>query len=401
MGNICSFCVLYYGRFIQVWKNVAPRKTSSNVSPMRLRQGFSSIFVGGTSVFFMFLFLLTGCSGIKTDNGTYTIAVMLPLGGEDSFPASEVLRGMEIARNEINLFGGVLGVKIDLVVCDMSAKDFDFVGTFNALRRSGVKVFNIGFDKDAILRHKMIAGCDDIFVNYLCNYPPITIGSKNSTRIFLNSAQQGDVMASAIDASQTGERQLVIMSEDNFYGKSSADYLSFCLGGERTKIYRDVFGTSERNFDVFSDQVERLRAGFVYYIGNGSSLPNFVLSMAKSGYDKVVVANCGFFNLNFIPPKSLKLLRVETLFQQGGVNGEISKRFVESYKKKYGEDASWMAACGYDSIVLLSRAASKQKLNPASMRDFFSGLKYEGAMGIIAFDHTADTTMQIGLAHSK
>ncbi len=368
---------------------------------MKLKSEIAATAIMGAFATVAISLLSVGCSSVKIDEGTYPVGVMLPLSGEDSEAAREVLRGMEMARDEINSSGGVSGVKMSLVLRDMAAKDFDFVDTFNALRRSGVKVLNIGFDKEVILRHKAISGCDDIFVNYLCTYPPVTIGSKNSTRIFLNGAQQGDIMASAVDADQKGERQLVIMNVDNFYGKSNADYLSFCLKTDKVKIYRDVFGSAEKDFDIFSTQIKRLWAEYVFYVGNGATLPDFVSSLAKCGYDKAVVANCGFLNFNFVPPNSLELLRIETLFQQGKLKGEVSRRFAANYKMKYAKDASWMAACGYDSIVLLARAASKQRFNPASMRGFFSNMKCEGAMGSIEFDASADTTMQIELVRQK
>ncbi len=349
---------------------------------------------------FLTLFCVA-CSSVKIEQGSYPMGVMLPLTGDDAQVANDALRGMELARDEINKAGGISGIPLSFVVRDMSDKDFDFADTINALRRSGVKVLNIGFDREVIFRHKSISACDDIFVNYLCTYAPVTLGAENSTRVFLNGAQVGDIMATAVDKTQQGERQIVIMNVDNFYGKSNADYLSFCVSSDKAKVYRDVFGRAEKNFDIFSEQIKRLWADYVFYVGDGLTLPDFVSSLSKSAYEKSIVANCGFYNLDFRYTGKSPFFRVETKFQQGKVATVVSQNFVKNYKARYGVEPSWVAACAYDGITLLAEAVKDKKFNPAQMRKFFINKIHNGAMGEIKFDSSADSTMSLELARKN
>ncbi|MFR6033723.1 MAG: ABC transporter substrate-binding protein [Bacilli bacterium] len=128
----------------------------------------------------------------------HNMGVFLPLSGSNAEAASEVLNGMRIAESHVNSQGGLNGVRLSLKVADTSNPDYEFSSAFNSMASDGVKVFNIGFGNETVFLCRTLAGEENIFVNYLSSYAPVTLDSKNSTRIFISAAQQGDVMASAL-----------------------------------------------------------------------------------------------------------------------------------------------------------------------------------------------------------
>ena len=107
------------------------------------------------------------------------------------------------------------------------------------------------------------------------------------------------------------------MNVDNLVGKSNGDYLGFVLNVGKTKLYKDVYGEGETRFGVFGEQIMRLWAQYVFYVGYGKELSPFLLHLGKSGFKGEVVADCGFY---YEPkpevPSGIKLVRVETLFQR-------------------------------------------------------------------------------------
>lgn len=342
---------------------------------------------------------ISGCSGASSSDGlVYKMGVILPLGGSDAEAARDALAGMEIARDQINVEGGMDGAKLALSVADSSSKDYEFSSAYNSMIGKGVKVFNIGFGQDTVKLQKYLSSDDTIFVNYLSSYPPVTLDVNNCTRIFMNAAQEGDVMAAAVDRSDDSERQLVLMSVNNLEGKAAGDYLAFSVNVGKNKIYKDVFGVGETRFDIFSAQIKRLWAEYVFYVGNGRELPHFLESVGKADFKGVLVANCGFYydNISSVP-EGIKLLRVETLFQQGKIKTKVSEDFVREFQKRHGRKPTWAAAYGYDGIILLSKSAKSAKYNPANMREFFTGKTFEGAIGTLKFDTTADSLSEIEL----
>lgn len=347
---------------------------------------------------FLGLLFVVGCA-TKSDveKVVYPIGVVLPLTGDCAVASQEIIKGMEIACDEINSNGGISGIDLKLVVKDSGSTDTTLLETFDSMRRKGVKVFNLGFGKETIFTKKLVASCDDVFVNYMCSYPPITLDMPNSTRIFMNGAQVGDIMATAVKRVDDSTIQIVSMNVDNFFGKADGDYLAFNLKLPKTKFYRDVFGEGEKKFDIFGEQIMRLFAEYVFYVGYGFELREFTESLVKVGYQKTIVANCGLTDINFKPSEKIKLFKVEPLFSQGKINTPVSEKFVASYKAKYGVAPTWKSAYGYDSIKLLSSAVEKSRFMPSKMRSYFTNLKYEGAIGKIEFDKTADSTSELSL----
>ena len=351
---------------------------------------------------------LCSCSGVAEPNGegnreaSYNMGVFLPLSGSNAEAASEVLNGMRIAESHVNSQGGLNGVRLSLKVADTSNPDYEFSSAFNSMASDGVKVFNIGFGNETVFLCRTLAGEENIFVNYLSSYAPVTLDSKNSTRIFISAAQQGDVMASAVDRSDGAEKQLVLMNVDNLVGKSNGDYLGFVLNVGKTKLYKDVYGEGETRFGVFGEQIMRLWAQYVFYVGYGKELSPFLLHLGKSGFKGEVVADCGFY---YEPkpevPSGIKLVRVETLFQRGEIKTPVSLNFRRDYKAAYGREPTWMAAYGYDSVMLLSKAAVEAKFDPKKMRAFFADKTYDAAIGNISFDSSGDSVSELTLAEQK
>ncbi len=340
--------------------------------------------------------LICGCTSTDS-NVVYRVGAILPMRGELAVASAEILRGMKVAEDEINSRGGVAGVPFEVVSADALSGDVSLLESFDKMRRNGVKVFSIGFGKETIFTKKLVASCDDVFVNYMCSYPPITLDMPNCTRIFVNGAQVGDIMSKFLKREDGEKVQLVTMNVDNPFGKADADYLSFNLKVSKTKYYRDIFGEGEKRFDIFGEQIMRLDADCVFYVGYGSELREFVDSLVRAGYKNSIVANCGLLATDFPVSDKVSLYRAETLFEQGKIDTPISRKFVSAYEKKYGEKPSWKAAYGYDSVMLLVASAENSRFITFKMRDYFKNLKYDGAIGKIEFDSSADSLSEMSL----
>ncbi len=345
---------------------------------------------------FLVCAVLCGCVS-KDSNISYPIGAILPMQGELAVASAEILRGMEVAKDEINARGGIVGIPVRIEKADALSGNVSLLESFDKMRRRGVKVFSIGFGKETIFTKKLVSSCDDVFVNYMCSYPPITLDMPNCTRIFVNGAQAGDVMSKFLKREENEKIQLVTMNVDNPFGKSDADYLSFNLKVGKTKHYRDVFAEGERRFEIFGEQIMRLYADCVFYVGYGAELREFVESLARAGYEKSIVANCGLLSEDFVVPEKISLYKVETLFEQGKIDTPISKKFVSAYEAKYGKKPTWKAAYGYDSVMLLASSVENSRFTPANMREYFKNLKYDGAIGKIEFDSSADSISEMSL----
>lgn len=324
------------------------------------------------------------------------MGVILPLTGVNSEAAREALNGMELAAQKVNSEGGIAGLNLKIVARDANGSDkLNFEEHFDSLRRDGVKVITLGFDEKVVAWHQRLLKCDDAFMNFFCQYPPATIDSQNTVRIFLNGAQDGDLLSKIVKRSDKRDTRIVLMSVDSMFGKSCGDYLAFCVRLKRTKIYTDVFSQGTRNFSVFSEQIQRLFPDYIFYVGRGEGLPAFVDSVARSGFNGTVAASAVFDFKKFKIPNGIKFCRTATLFEMGKIKTPVSLEFVAAYKAKYGKPPTWVAAYGYDSIVSLSKAVLAAKFDPSKMRDYFIDKRIEGAIGAMDFDSTADPLSEL------
>ena len=342
---------------------------------------------------------LSACSTApKFGEDVYPMGAILPLTGENSEAAREVLNGMELAAQKLNASGAMAGLKIKIVARDANGSDnLSFEEHFDSLRRDGVRVISVGFDENVVAWHQRLCKCDDAFINYFCQYPPATLDSQNSARIFLNGAQDGDILSKAVERSDRRDTRIVLMSVDSMFGKACGDYLAFCVRLERTKLYTDVFSQNTRDFSIFSSQMKRLFPDCIFYVGRGGELENFVKSVASEGYKGRVAASAVFDFKPFKIPEGIKFCRTATLFELGKINTAVSRGFVAEYKSKYGKAPTWPAAYGYDAVMELSKAVEAAKFNPSKMRGYFEGRKTDGAIGRLEFDKTADPTSELEL----
>ncbi len=336
-------------------------------------------------------FALCACSSPDAGDTACKMGVVLPLGGKDSAAANAVLDGMMLACDEVNSKGGILGVPLSLDVRDSSDSDFSFFESFDSMRSDGIRVFHLGLSEETVFLNQTTSKCGDVFVNWLSDYPPITLEGSNSVRIFINGAQEGDLMSMLV---KRGDKDvnIVVMNVDNKAGKSVGDYLAFNLKLEKTNLYKDVFGSGEKNFSVFREQIARLSADYVFYAGTGRELGDFVSSLSDGGFSGDVISTCPYFSKKIPHSKNMRLFEVATLFEQGKINTKESKAFVEAFKRRYGRSPNWLSAYGYDSVKLAAMAMEKSRFNPAKMRPLFAGKSFNGAIGEIVFDKSGDST---------
>ena len=73
--------------------------------------------------------------------------------------------------------------------------------------------------------------------------------------------------------------------------------------------------------------------------------------------------------------------------------GEVTQRFVNAYKKRYGEEPELFAAEGYDCVQLIADAIRTfgGDAKATKIRDYLYSVKgYAGASGLISFDSNGD-----------
>ncbi len=345
------------------------------------------------------LALSTACSSVKAPKDAETMGVILPLSelSPDSETANSVKRGMMLAQKRINTEGGIGGKRLEIIFKDAGKDYFETGQTIRAMADSGIKFLHLGFTNQIIFEMPDLKDREDLLINYLGTYPPATVSNKNSVRIFLNGAQIALLMATAYENPRKEEVRVVILNNADNSCKSSADYLSFEIKDEKTKIYRDIYSRGEKNFEIFASQIMRLNAPYFFNYGYAPEADKLLSALTKAGYKGTFVSNALGNESGLAINGDIKIFSVKTDFELGKVKTSENAEFTKAYKAEYSAEPNWAAAYGYDSVVLFAKAMREANGDTKKAREFFLNKSFECAVGKITFDSMADSTSELSL----
>ncbi len=342
-----------------------------------------------------------GCSSTGEDNSV-RMGVILPHGeSSDKFTSEFIENGMRLAMTEINQSGGINGKQLNLVFENTKDSSHDTMQAADRLIHQNIRFLHVGLGNQVVKINPELNKVDNVFVNYLSAYPPAVVSGKNSVRIFLNAAQEGDIIGKAIKVEGSEDVRALIMNADDYVCKSAAAYIAFQTGLKNERIYKDVYKRDENYFDIFASQIERLRPQYLINYGYGNELNSLLLSLSNKNYKGIVITNCATDEIKSYQYPRIKLKRLCTNFELGKVKTDASLKFKAVYKKLYGKEPIWAAAYGYDSIKLFAEAIKISGQDTAKAKEYFTNRTCYGAIGTITFDSAGDSISELTLVENE
>lgn len=334
---------------------------------------------------------LAGCALRENapNRDLFEIGVLLPFEGGYAEASREIFEGMCVARDFVDSEGGVGGSNVFLN--PVSVQSSGVLAAVDALGAKGVRLFCIGLDENIAYNKEALAKRENMFFCFLGTYPPATLDMSNSARIFLNGAQQGDLMADFARRKCKGGASYVVMAQDGDVWKSLADYLVLGLDSRTVKIYRDSFSPNEGDFAEFARAVRRTGAECIFYIGAGGNIREFAQAFGTGRDTTLVAANCPL-----LAPRASngdwRYYGVQPAFENALPNAEneIKKRFESEYERRFGRRAGWLAHYGFDAVYMACAAAKEGAVSPRKMREYFTNSTRFGVCGKLEFDSSAD-----------
>ena len=340
---------------------------------------------------------LSACAGAPdAGDGTVRMGVILPLGGPKGEFAQNVRRGMELAAERIAAENA--GAKrLELVFADTKGDRDELAGIIKGFVARDIKALHAGFTADIAYDIDAFGLLKDSLVNYLCSYPPAAVHSPNGVRIFLNGAQECEMLAKFAEPKKGEERKLMIMGVNDPAGKSCANYLKFQAENPAVKIMEDTFRDGETRFDIFAEQIAMLKSDCVLMYGYGDAAGPACESLKKTDFEGTFAANCGFYESGLKSSDRVAAFEIATAFSLGKVKNPESAAFVAAYEKKYGQKPHWTAAYGHDSVMLVWKALKAADYDAPNARAWLLGKTFEGAIGKISIDGLGDSTGELEL----
>ena len=334
---------------------------------------------------------LTGCNGGDSDK--INIGGLAPLTGKLSVYGIACNQGIQMAIEEINQAGGVLGKQINYIYEDEKGDNTEAVNAYNKL----------------VQNDQIVALLGDVTTT-----PTIAVAQE--------AARDGIPMITAtgtgVEITQKGENVFRACFTDPFQGTLMASYAAQKLGAKTAAILYNTADDYSRGLTAaFEETAAQLGLSVVEKVSYTGGDVDF-----KAQLTQVKAKNPDVF---FIPVyyEDAALITVQakevgiscTLLGADGWDGVLDKvdesnldalskvylpmhyssegtdenlqNFVKKYTEKYNETPNSFAALGYDAAYMMKNAIEKaNSTDKAAIVAALKDIEFDGVTGHIVFD---------------
>jgi branched-chain amino acid transport system substrate-binding protein len=296
------------------------------------------------------------------------VGVLAPLSGFAAADGKSALTGVEIAAEEINGKGGLLGRRVELVVYDDQADPKQAVSFARRLVELDKVSLIIGASySGASLAAAPVANEAGVpFMAAYAVHPDITRGKPFAFRMGLLGPVQGRVGAQLVSDLQV--KRVAVLTIQNDFGRSlEAGFREHAGKVGLEIVFADLYPPGNQNFTPVLARIRASGAEALYASGYYAEAANLVRQARALGMRIPIIGQEGYDSPKFIElagPAAEGVL-ITTTLDRDSRNPEV-QGFLSKYRAKAGIPADMVAASGYSALKVLAMAAQKAgRLEPA------------------------------------
>lgn len=339
-------------------------------------------------VLLMSLVLIVSLSACGGDDNSVRIGTIGPLTGEYSLYGVSVRDGAELAVEEINNAGGVLGKTLELFSYDSKGDSIEGVNAYNRLRDEDEIHALLGATFSGVtLAVKELAIQDNMPVlTPTATHADITLDAPNVFRACYTDSYQGAVAAIFVRNDLKLTKVAVMYNRDDAYSQGLATAFKEEFGSNGI-VEEVTYGNQDNDYSAILDKIAASDAEVVFLPGYVSKV-GAILTQAKTkgieipfvggdGWDSIEQEYASVAEGNYFVNHYAKT-----------DDSEAVQNFVKNYTNKYGEAPNALAALAYDAVHAFAAAAENAgSVDSEALITALTNLDYqEGVTGSIKFD---------------
>jgi branched-chain amino acid transport system substrate-binding protein len=305
--------------------------------------------------------IIAGCSS-KPEQEYITIGALIPLTGEDSDEGLRALNGLQIAKEEINKTGGILGKKLDVIVFDDRGDVEYIVEQYNRLKERGVAAIIGSSYSDATIALAKEAEKDGIpIISPTASNPDVTRGRKNVFRAIFIDDYQAEVMA-YFAYNSLGARTAVVLSNQDVAGyKQTAEVFTGSFKACGGLVTAFVPYTAEDNFSEIVGRLAASPPDLIYCPENFVPASRLVNAAYEAGLNATHITGCDAWDglLAYIyQSEAMKNVFYSAPFSFDDQDAEVT-HFVRNYFDSFSQMPLTGSATAYTCVYILAEAIKK------------------------------------------
>jgi branched-chain amino acid transport system substrate-binding protein len=290
------------------------------------------------------------------------IGLQVPATGPGATDGKSAQVGAELAVEDINAAGGVLGQKIQLITYDDQAKSDQAIFTANKLAGDdGVKlVVNGSYSASGRAAAPVFQKAKVVMIDAFAVHPDITKAGDYIFRVAQLGPPQGE--AAALFMSKTLKKtKAVVIAMDNDYGQSTTDgFVEAAPKYGVTVVNKYNYSLKDRQFGSIVASVKRDEPETIYLSGYFFTAGPMIAQLRAAGIEVPIVGSQAV--------DSEKLIEIAGAAADGtyiinSIDRERTsaayEKFTVVFKQRTGYAPEGVAAAVYSSIALMADAIKR------------------------------------------
>jgi len=344
------------------------------------------------TIFVALAVLVGGCTPAASGGGNLKVAVLAPLSGQNPTFGTSTRNGAQLAVDEWNAKGGVLGKQITTVVEDSQCSAEPAVNAANKVIDQDKVHYIVGeVCSSASIPVSEIANAKGVVqISPTSTNPSVTVDKDGKVKPYIFRACfidpfQGTVMAK-FALSKGYKTAFIMFDQGNDYVRGLAEFFekAFTANGGQV-VGKETYTSKDTDFSAILTKVGDSKAD-VLFLPDYYPIVNLVGAQAKEkGITSVMMGGDGWDSADLDKKAS------DGGFYSNHYSKDdtrpIVQDWVKKYNAKYGADPDALATLGYDAMNLLLTAIKNAGADDtAKVKDALASIKMEGVSGAITFD---------------
>lgn len=353
-------------------------------------------FVGFAMVMTMLAGLVAGCGGAAESKDIKVGGNLELTGGVATFGQSTA-NGIKLAFKEINAAGGVLGKQLTFVAADNKSEPSESTNAMTKLITQDKVVAVLGAVASSnTLAASQVAHDNKVpFITTSSTNPKVTVdGGKVKDfayRICFIDPFQGTVMANFASKSLNGKTAAIYIDNSSDYSKGLAQFFeeAFVKNGGKI-VAKEAFLQKDQDFKATLTKIKATNPEVIFIPGYYEEVGKIVKQARELGITVPLLGGDGWDS-----PKLVEIAGAAAL-NNGYFSNHYSPedkdprvvKFVEAYKKEYGQVPDALAALGYDAALMLVDGIKRaNSVEPVKIKDALAQTKnLQVTTGIVSLD---------------
>jgi len=355
----------------------------------------------------LFVLVLPACGGSDRESGvnrkagkasntsTIKIGALLPLSGSNVGIGADLVKAAQLAADDLNAAGGVLGRQIEIVPGDDGCDPETATGAAQAILASGIVGVAGGSCSGAAIPATAVLDPKGIpYVSGFATNPAFTDrGLRTVFRVTGRDDQQA-AFAARFLAGPGGVRKLALLHDNSLYAKGLAELVR--TANDELKlgmqvVFFDAITPGQDDYRSTLTQIKASGADTLYFTGYQRET-GLVLQQAKelglplrltggdSTIDPAVITGAG--------PAAEGFVSTTTPLPSFLPSGEA---FARNYAQRFGRAPGPYSMYTYDAVRVLANAIFwAGSSDPKDIVEALRTTRYQGLTGEIFFDEKGD-----------